>query len=93
MLYVRGPLTELQAYRHHPLYRVIAYDLKKSMQAPKIDPDEAWLQRYEIDRRSIYVGGLPVDDFDVEELLTRLASEVGDVEKVQIVQKDGRTGS
>ncbi|KAI1652583.1 hypothetical protein F4813DRAFT_400919 [Daldinia decipiens] len=82
----------ISAYRHHPLYRVIAYDLKKSMQAPKIDPDEAWLQRYEIDRRSVYVGGLPVDDFDVEELLTRLASEVGDVEKVQIVQKDGRTG-
>ncbi|KAI0112859.1 hypothetical protein F4814DRAFT_449311 [Daldinia grandis] len=80
------------AYRHHPLYRVIAYDLKKSMQAPKVDPDEAWLQRYEIDRRSIYVGGLPIDDFDVEELLTRLAGEAGDVEKVQIVQKDGRTG-
>ncbi|KAF3058950.1 Meiotic activator RIM4 [Daldinia childiae] len=82
----------ISAYRHHPLYRVIAYDLKKSMQVPKIDPDEAWLQRYEIDRRSIYVGGLPVDDFDVEELLTRLAGEVGDVEKVQVVQKDGRTG-
>ncbi|KAI1475053.1 hypothetical protein K445DRAFT_65725 [Daldinia sp. EC12] len=89
----RGLLTKPQAYRHHPLYRVVAYDLKKSMQAPRIDPDEAWLQRYEIDRRSIYVGGLPVDDFDVEELLTIMAGEVGEVQKVQIVQKDGRTSS
>ncbi|KAI1472288.1 uncharacterized protein F4812DRAFT_454103 [Daldinia caldariorum] len=81
----------ISAYRHHPLYRVVAYDLKKSMQAPRADPDEVWLQRYEVDRRSIYVGGLPVDDFDVEQLLTMLAGEVGEVQKVQIVQKDGRT--
>ncbi|KAI8957713.1 hypothetical protein F5Y11DRAFT_352252 [Daldinia sp. FL1419] len=82
----------IAAYRHHHLYRVVAYDLKRSVQTPKIDPDEAWLQRYEIDRRSIYVGGLPVDDFDVEELLTQMAGEVGEVRKVQVIQKDARTG-
>ncbi|KAI1392215.1 uncharacterized protein F4822DRAFT_425426 [Hypoxylon trugodes] len=80
------------AYRHNPTYRVAAYDLKKTQQTPKMDPDEAWLQRYEVDRRSIYVGNLPVEEPDLERQLTQLAEEVGDVEKVQIVRKEAATG-
>ncbi|KAL7621232.1 hypothetical protein AAE478_008549 [Parahypoxylon ruwenzoriense] len=81
----------IAAYRHHPHYRVMAYDLKKATQ-PKVDPDEAWLQRYEVDRRSIFVGNLPVDVPDIEDLLKELAGDIGDVENVQFVQKESRTG-
>ncbi|KAI1079657.1 hypothetical protein F5B20DRAFT_159851 [Whalleya microplaca] len=82
----------IAAYRHHPQYRVVAYDLKKSMQSPKVDPDEAWLLRYEVDRRSIFVGGLPVDVHNMEELLKGLVADIGDVQKVQVIQKEARSG-
>ncbi|KAI0008643.1 hypothetical protein F4779DRAFT_641473 [Xylariaceae sp. FL0662B] len=82
----------IAAFRHHPQYRVVAYDLKKSMQSPKVDPDEAWLLRYEVDRRSIFVGGLPVDVSNIEELLKELVADIGDVQKVQVIQKEARNG-
>ncbi|KAI1445237.1 hypothetical protein F5Y02DRAFT_427182 [Annulohypoxylon stygium] len=81
----------ISAYRHHPTYRVTAYDLKKSMKST-MDPDEAWLKQYEIDRRSIFVGNLPVDEPEVEEMLTKLASEVGEVLNVKVVCKDPQPG-
>lgn len=57
-----------------------------------MDPDEAWLKQYEIDRRSIFVGNLPVDEPEVEEMLTKLASEVGEVLNVKVVCKDPQPG-
>lgn len=80
-----------QAFRHDPQYRVVPYDLKKGTKA-KVDPDEAWLQRYEVDRRSIYVGNLPTDVDNLDERLTEIASTVGVVEKVRVVRKDAIRG-
>ncbi|KAI1370722.1 hypothetical protein F4677DRAFT_457660 [Hypoxylon crocopeplum] len=80
----------IAAYRRHPSYRVVAYDLKKPVSSAHVDPDMAWLRRYEVDRRSIFVGHLPADAPNPEELLTELASEVGEVAKVQVVRKDAR---
>ncbi|KAI1452602.1 hypothetical protein F4805DRAFT_470720 [Annulohypoxylon moriforme] len=81
----------ISAYRHHPTYRVTAYDLKKSMKS-KMDPDELWLKQYEIDRRSVFVGNLPVNEPKVQDLLTNLAEEVGDVLNVKVVCKDPQPG-
>ncbi|KAI1501658.1 hypothetical protein F5X99DRAFT_408884 [Biscogniauxia marginata] len=79
----------IATYRHNPQYRVIAYDLKKATQ-PKVDPDMEFLQRYEIDRRSIYMGNLPVDVENIEEIIRDCAAKVGDVEKVQVIRKEAR---
>ncbi|XXH05810.1 hypothetical protein Hte_012248 [Hypoxylon texense] len=81
------------AFRYDPVYRVVPYDLKKAAKKPKVDPDEAWLQKYEVDRRSIFVGNLPAGIDNLEEYLTEITSEIGVVEKVQIVRKDATRGS
>ncbi|KAI1493964.1 hypothetical protein F5X96DRAFT_685290 [Biscogniauxia mediterranea] len=79
----------IATYRHNAQYRVIAYDLKKATQ-PKVDPDMEFLQRYEIDRRSIYMGNLPVDVANIEEIIKDCASKIGDVERVQVIRKEAR---
>ncbi|OTB07318.1 hypothetical protein M426DRAFT_8696 [Hypoxylon sp. CI-4A] len=79
----------IAAFRYHPVYRVVAYDLKKSSQR-KVDLDELWLQRYEMDRRSIFVGNLPTEVPNLEEELSALVEKVGSVEKVQVLRKEGR---
>ncbi|KAH8661880.1 hypothetical protein BX600DRAFT_550747 [Xylariales sp. PMI_506] len=87
------PAKDLQAaYRHHPNYRVIPYDSKKSSQHSRADADEAWLQRYEVDRRSIFIGNLPYGDDRLEKKIREVAEDIGDVLNVQVIQKDGRHG-
>lgn len=83
-----------QAFKYHTLYRVVPQDIKKSLKNQKVDADEAWLQQYEVDRRSIYIGNLPsdVDTDDLEEQIRVVAAELGDVISVQVVQKEGRNG-
>ncbi|RYP23688.1 hypothetical protein DL765_000984 [Monosporascus sp. GIB2] len=80
------------AFRHNPQYRVIAYDLKKALQANKPDSDEEWLQKYDVDRRSVFVGNLPTDMDDVGDVLRGIMAEVGDVKDVQVVQKESKSG-
>ncbi|KAI2619714.1 hypothetical protein GGR54DRAFT_640039 [Hypoxylon sp. NC1633] len=82
----------IAAYRRHPAYRVVPYDLKRPKKTTKVDQDEAWLQKYEIDRRSIFVGNLPADETNLEDLLRSVAEEIGDVENVHVVRRDGRNG-
>ncbi|KAI0130098.1 hypothetical protein BJ170DRAFT_681568 [Xylariales sp. AK1849] len=88
------PAKDVQAaFRHHPTYRVISYDPKKSFRnSNKADADEAWLQRYEVDRRSVFIGGLPVDDDNLDAKIRELMEEIGDVLTVQVIRKDDRTG-
>ncbi|OTA58622.1 hypothetical protein K449DRAFT_397841 [Hypoxylon sp. EC38] len=81
----------IAAYRHHPKYRVIAYDLKKVL-GPKVDRDEEWLKRYDVDRRTIFVGNLPAGEKNLEELLRNLVEEIGDVAHVKVVYKDAQPG-
>ncbi|XXG99401.1 hypothetical protein Hte_005739 [Hypoxylon texense] len=57
--YPNVPGTVMSAFRDDPVNRVVPYDLKKTAKKPKVDPDEARLPKYEVDRRSIFVGDLP----------------------------------
>lgn len=70
----------------------MAYDPKKLSRRSKVDDDEAWLQRYEIERRSIFIGHLPSDDDNLEYKIREVADEIGDVVNVQIIRKEGRNG-
>lgn len=94
---VGDSLTGSQAYRNDPKLRVIPYDLKKAVPKVKINPDEAWLARYDVDRRSIFIGNLPGDEYEessaLEDLVTGLVEEFGEVKKVHVVRKDSTRGS
>ncbi|KAI1129317.1 hypothetical protein F5Y10DRAFT_291228 [Nemania abortiva] len=79
----------ISAYRYHEEYGVVAYDLKKAN--PSQNNHYAnYLARYEVDRRSIYVGNLPHNVENIEEILRHAASQAGNVEKVQIIRKEPR---
>ena len=80
----------LKSFRHNELYRVEPYDSKKLAQNLHDDPDEAFLKQYEIDRRSVFVGGL-VDGIDEAEIKAYL-EEIGEVTGVQLIRKDGPIG-
>lgn len=69
----------------------MAYDLKKA-NTPQTNHYTNYLARYEIDRRSIYVGNLPHNVENIEEILRHAASKAGTVEKVQIIRKEPRNG-
>lgn len=81
-----------QAFRQHPRYRVIPYDEQKGTQIKKADSAEAWLQRYEVDRRSIFIGSLPYGFDDLSYQLRELLGELGDVVDVHVIMKDSRDG-
>lgn len=81
-------LTFIQAFRNHHRYRVIAYDEQKGTQVTsKPDAAEAWLNRYEVDRRSIFIGDLPYGLEDLEGALREVLGELGDVVEVQIITR------
>ncbi|CAJ2499987.1 Uu.00g028400.m01.CDS01 [Anthostomella pinea] len=61
-------------YRNNPHWRVIAYDIKK-VNKPPVDAAEQYLKRYEIDRRSIYIGGLPSDVTNLDEIIEAAARQ------------------
>ncbi|KAI1141001.1 hypothetical protein F5Y05DRAFT_410851 [Hypoxylon sp. FL0543] len=81
----------IAAYRQHPKYRVMAYDLKK-ITGPKVDRDEQWLKQYDIDRRTVFVGNLPAGEQNLEELLRSLIKDIGEVFEVKVVHKDPQPG-
>ncbi|KAI1417154.1 hypothetical protein F5Y13DRAFT_202702 [Hypoxylon sp. FL1857] len=81
----------IAAYRHHPKYRVTAYDLKKAA-GPKADRDEEWLKRYDIDRRTIFVGNLPAGEEKLEEHLRSLIEKIGEIVHMKVVYKDAQAG-
>jgi polyadenylate-binding protein len=70
----------------------VAYDPKKLSRRSKVDADEAWLQRYEVERRSIFIGNLPVGDDDLVSKIREVVEEIGDVVNVQVIHKEGRSG-
>ncbi|TGJ77576.1 hypothetical protein E0Z10_g10693 [Xylaria hypoxylon] len=79
----------ISAYRYHEEYGVVAYDLKKANPS-QTNHYANYLARYEVDRRSIYVGNLPHNVENIEEVLRHAASKAGVVEKVQIIRKEPR---
>ncbi|KAI1362437.1 hypothetical protein F5Y08DRAFT_355331 [Xylaria arbuscula] len=79
----------ISAYRYHDEYGVVAYDLKKANPS-QTNHYSNYLARYEVDRRSIYVGNLPHNVENIEEVLRHAASKAGVVEKVQVIRKEPR---
>ncbi|KAI0863379.1 hypothetical protein F4860DRAFT_511773 [Xylaria cubensis] len=79
----------ISAYRYHEEYGVVAYDLKKA-NTSQSNHYANYLARYEVDRRSIYVGNLPHNVENIEEILHHAASKAGTVEKVQVIRKEPR---
>jgi polyadenylate-binding protein len=70
----------------------MAYDPKKASQASKVEADEAWLQRYDTDRRSIYIGDLPTNVENMESSVRDIVDNIGDVVEVQVVRKATQVG-
>lgn len=79
------------AFRHDPVYLVTAFDLKKNCAATRDSSDEAFLTACERDRRSVFVGDLPVHatEGDLEELF----SNTGEVLKVNVIKKVNNSGT
>ncbi|KAI0153527.1 hypothetical protein BJ166DRAFT_616740 [Pestalotiopsis sp. NC0098] len=87
------PSKELQgAFRNHVRYRVIPFDEQKGAQVTKLDPAEVWLQRYEVDRRSIFIGDLPFGLPRLEERLRDYLAEFGEIADMQMVSREPRDG-
>ncbi|KAI1311253.1 hypothetical protein F5Y03DRAFT_382362 [Xylaria venustula] len=79
----------ISAYRYHEEYGVVAYDLKKANPSQSSHYSN-YLARYEVDRRSIYVGNLPHNVENIEEVLRHAAAKAGIVERVQVIRKEPR---
>ncbi|KAK3336815.1 hypothetical protein B0T19DRAFT_396519 [Cercophora scortea] len=75
------------AVRHNKDYHIDALESKKRNMPDPIDADAEFLKQYEINRRSIYISGLPVDA-NMEEVIN-FFSVVGDIEHVDIINRGG----
>ncbi|KAL2161181.1 hypothetical protein VTH06DRAFT_8400 [Thermothelomyces fergusii] len=73
------------AIRQHEGYRIDAFDVKKKNLISRGDADEEFLRKYDVDRRSVFIGNLPVDT--QKEELVDLFSDVGDVIGVNVVSR------
>jgi hypothetical protein len=56
----------------------------------RANPDEIFLRNYDIDRRSIFVGGLPVDV--AEEAIRQQFELVGEILSIQLHKKPVASG-
>ncbi|KAK4102728.1 hypothetical protein N658DRAFT_422656 [Parathielavia hyrcaniae] len=73
------------AVRQYDGYRIDAFDAKKRSTVSKTDADEDFLRRYDVDRRSVYVGGLPLET--TRQDLLELFSAVGEVVSCNVLAK------
>ena len=73
----------IQAFRNHPLYKIQSI---QGLASPNPSPislsARSYLARYEVDRRSIFVGNLPLGVTEGE--LTQLFEHYGHIEEVVI---------
>jgi polyadenylate-binding protein len=82
-----------EAFRHDPTYRVDALDLKRTDMSGhdgRNKHDEEYLRRYELDRRSVFVGNLPENI--TQEDIAALFSQVGEVQSVQLIKRGAVQG-
>ena len=75
----------MKAYHHHPVWRAESYDPTRRETAPHTDPNQRFLDEYDIKRRSVYVGGLLVGV--TEEQIAHVFGRVGRIRNIQIVDK------
>ncbi|KAL8302035.1 hypothetical protein RB593_000689 [Gaeumannomyces tritici] len=78
------------AFRNNDIYCVDAFDSRRGLPR-RTDADEAFLNQYDIDRRSIFVGNLPVHI--EEDAVMELCSIIGKVNKVQLIKKTNSFGT
>lgn len=74
-----------QAVRQHDGYCIDAFDVKKKNFISRTDADEEFLRKYDVDRRSIFVGNLPADTHKEE--IIDLLSPVGEILDVNLVKR------
>nr|CDN29963.1 Putative protein of unknown function [Podospora anserina]CDP24435.1 Putative protein of unknown function [Podospora anserina S mat+] len=82
--------TTHKAVALFPDYYIDMFDVRKRAAKSNIDRDTEFLRQYDLDRRSIYVGGLPLDA--TEEEMFEIFSDVGEVIKVNMVQRHNQEG-
>ncbi|KAK2035387.1 RNA recognition domain-containing protein [Colletotrichum zoysiae] len=71
----------LRAFRLNKTYKVEPFDFKKAMQARARNADRAFLDSYDRDRRSIFIGDLPLSFSEND--IRILMEEIGGVVSVQ----------
>ncbi|KAF4924400.1 Meiotic activator RIM4 [Colletotrichum viniferum] len=76
----------LKAFRLNRVYHVEAYDFKKAMQARSRNPERVYLDTYDRDRRSIFIGDLPLNFTESD--IRILMEDVGSVVSVQVKRLD-----
>ena len=74
-----------QAVRQHDGFRIDAFDVKKKTFMSRTDADDVFMKKYDHDRRSIFVGGLPYDT--EKEEVADLFAAVGEVVDVNVVTR------
>ncbi|KAK0669533.1 hypothetical protein QBC41DRAFT_106225 [Cercophora samala] len=74
-----------------PTHFIDMFDVRKRAARNNIDRDTDFLRQYDLDRRSVYVGGLPLTATEQE--IFELFSEVGEVIKVNMVQRHSQDGA
>ncbi|CAJ2506082.1 Uu.00g002120.m01.CDS01 [Anthostomella pinea] len=60
------------------------------MSSPPVNAAEQYLKRYEIDSRSIYVGGLPFNVTNLDEIIEAAAGQYGEIKGLQVIRKRGK---
>lgn len=82
--------TFAQAFRHHTIYRVQPYDLKKNVTTTRQSSDEVYLARYETDRRSVYVGNISptMNESDLKAMF----GTIGPVVNMQFIRRQTDDG-
>ncbi|KAK3365425.1 hypothetical protein B0H63DRAFT_516351 [Podospora didyma] len=83
------PFRDLSSIiRQNSEYRIEPFGKKKT--SPRVVTDAKFLNQYDIDRRSIYVTGIPIDV--TEDEIADFFAEAGEVKNVHLVKKPAITG-
>ncbi|KAH6855250.1 hypothetical protein B0I37DRAFT_423457 [Chaetomium sp. MPI-CAGE-AT-0009] len=78
------------AVRQHDGYCIDAFDMKKKNFMSRTDADEEFLRKYDVDRRSVFVGNLPVGTHKQE--IINLFSSVGEVIDANVIARPNYHG-
>lgn len=83
-----------QVYRRHGSLRVIPYDVKRHDIAARVDADRRYLENYDVERRSVFIGRLPSDvhSEELEKEIRSVMSEAGEVRAVTVIIKPPNQG-
>ncbi|KAK3298206.1 uncharacterized protein B0H64DRAFT_438695 [Chaetomium fimeti] len=78
------------AVRQHDGYCIDAFDMKKKNFISRTDADEEFLRKYDVDRRSVFIGNLPVDTQKQE--IINLFSPVGEILDANVIARPNYHG-